>query len=107
MAVGDTRKPIAIPGRIATESRYRPDNSLVVALERVKAVRKKAANPQKGGEKGTRITPRIGKVKHMSWQKAKMKIGMNHPVGGVSQQVVSRLRRIRQDPCVSLVRAPA
>ena len=76
-----------------------------MALERVKAVRMIAANPRKGGEKGARITPRIEKVKHMSWQKAKMR--MNCPVNGVSQRAVSKLRRIRQDPCVSLVRAPA
>ena len=42
---------------------------------------------------------------HMSWQRAKMRT--DRPMSGVSQRAESRVQRIRQDPCVSLVRAPA
>ena len=59
---GDTRKPIAIPGRIATGKRYQLKNSLVAVLERVKVVDMMVDNPPKGGEKGARTTLEERKV---------------------------------------------
>ena len=82
MAAGDTRKPIATPGRIATGKRYQPESSLVAVLERVKVVKMMAVNPPREGGKGARITPKVGKVRHMSWQRAKMRTGIGDSAAG-------------------------
>ena len=105
MAAGDIRKPIAIPGRIATGKRYQPENSLVAVLERVKVVDMMVENLQKGEVKGARTTPEERKVMLMSLQMVRKK-KMDHIMSGASQRVESRVQRIRQDPCVSLIRAP-
>ena len=60
---GDTRRPNAIPERIATGNRYRLKNSLVVAPVRVKAA--KAERPRKEAGKEARKARR-GKDKRTS-----------------------------------------